>query len=225
MTHPFRSLASMAAAVALLLITALPVAAHATVPDGSEVPANGSAVIHVRIPHGCEGAAVTAVEVQLPDGVVGAKPAWIAGWTATTEKAPATYTLYGTEYTERVDTITWTGGPLPDGQFLDFGISASFQMEPGSYTLPVIQYCGSDSVAWIEVPAAGQDAHELERPAPTFTVVAAAADGHDKMPESSPAPDHQSETGSSSSTSDPLALLALFAAAAALVVSLRARRA
>jgi uncharacterized protein YcnI len=216
MKKHIRSFASITAAVALLLVSALPVAAHASVPDGSKVPSNSGAVIHVRIPHGCGDAAITAVEVQLPDGVVGAKPALIAGWTATTEMVPATYTLYGTEYTERVGTITWTGGPLPDGQFLDFGINATFQLEPGEYTLPVIQYCGDESVAWVEVPAAGQPHDDLERPAPEFVVVAAAAgDGHS---------DGHTDTPAATAT-DPLVYAALFAAVAALAVSVYGLRA
>jgi len=216
MKKHIRSFASITAAIALLLVSVLPVAAHASVPDGSKVPSNSGAVIHVRLPHGCGGAAITAVEVQLPDGVVGAKPALIAGWTATTEMVPATYTLYGTEYTERVGTITWTGGPLPDGQFLDFGINATFQLEPGEYTLPVIQYCGDESVAWVEVPAAGQSHDDLERPAPEFVVVAAAAgDGHG---------DGHTDTPAATAT-DPLVYAALFAAVAALAVSVYGLRA
>ena len=206
MKKHIRSFASITAAIALLLVSALPVAAHASVPDGSKVPSNSGAVIHVRLPHGCGGAAITAVEVQLPDGVVGAKPALIAGWTATTEMVPATYTLYGTEYTERVGTITWTGGPLPDGQLLDFGINATFQLEPGEYTLPVIQYCGDESVAWVEVPAAGQTHDDLEHPAPEFVVVdAAATDGHTDAP--------------AATATDPLLYIAtLFAVVAALAL-------
>jgi hypothetical protein len=129
---------------------------------------------------------------------------------------PATYTLYGTEYTERVGTITWTGGPLPDGQFLDFGINATFQLEPGTYTLPVIQYCGDESVAWVEVPAAGQSHDDLERPAPEFVVVdAAATDGHT---------DGHTDTPAAAAT-DPLVYAALFAAVAALAVSVYGLRA
>ncbi|NBP83217.1 DUF1775 domain-containing protein [bacterium] len=119
---------------------------------------------------------------------------------------PATYTLYGTEYTERVGTITWTGGPLPDGQLLDFGINATFQLEPGEYTLPVIQYCGDESVAWVEVPAAGQTHDDLEHPAPEFVVVdAAATDGHTDAP--------------AATATDPLLYIAtLFAVVAALAL-------
>jgi uncharacterized protein YcnI len=175
-----RLAAGAVTALAALAVAVAPVGAHASIPDGDSIPAGGTAVIHVRIPHGCDGAAVTAVKVQLPDGVVGARPEAVPGWSVTTEMVPANYTLFGTTYTERVGTVTWTGGPLPDGEYLDFGILATFQLEPGEYALPVIQECGADSVAWVEVPAAGQSHDDLEHPAPMFTVVEAAEGGdHD----------------------------------------------
>ena len=217
-----RPMVSGAAALALLLVTALPVAAHASVPDGSEVPSNGSAVVHVRIPHGCGDAAVTAVEVKLPDGVVSAKPELIAGWEASVKKVAANYTLWGTEYTERVGTITWAGGPLPDGQYLDFGINATFQLEAGEYALPVIQYCGDESVSWIEIPAEGQSHDDLEYPAPTFTVVEAVADGHGGADDHSDGKDEEADDAAaeSAATTDPMVYVALLLGASALVVSL-----
>jgi hypothetical protein len=93
---------------------------------------------------------------------------------------------------------------------LDFGINATFQLEPGEYTLPVIQYCGDASVAWIEVPAAGQTHDDLEHPAPEFVVVdAPATDGHTDG--------HTDTTGASAT--DPLVYVALIAAVAALAMS------
>ena len=222
-TAPRRLAAGTAVSLALLLAAAPSAFAHAPVPDGTAVPANGSAVIHVRIPHGCGEAAVTGVSVQLPDGVVGARPQWIPGWTAETTTAPASYTLYGQEYTERVATITWTGGPLPDGQFLDFGISATFQLEPGTYPLPVVQRCGTESVAWIEVAADGQDPHDLAHPAPTFTVVAASTgDGHHAPSE--PGTPEASEPGDVATLALPVAGIALVVAIAGLLTGLRAAR-
>jgi hypothetical protein len=74
----------------------------------------------------------------------------------------------------------------------------------------VIQYCGDESVAWVEVPAAGQSHDDLERPAPEFVVVdAAATDGHT---------DGHTDTPAATAT-DPLVYAALFAAVAALAVS------
>ena len=206
-----RRMASAAAVFVLLLVAALPVGAHATFPDGSDIPQGGDgAVIHIRVPHGCNGAPTDTVSVQLPDGVINAKPEALAGWKVSTDRvASAPYTLWGTEYTDRVGVITWSGGSLPATEFLDFGISAIFTMEPGEYTVPVTQQCGSESVAWIEIPAAGQTEDDLEHPAPTITVVTA-ADGGMGM-------------GGNSAT-DPLVYVALIASIAALGVSLVSRR-
>ena len=209
MKHMFgRPLAGLLAAVALLLAVVVPALAHATFPDGSAVPQGGEgAVIHVRIPHGCNGAPTDEVSVELPDGVINAKPEALAGWVASTERVPsAPYTLWGTEYTDRVGVVTWSGGSLPADQFLDFGISAIFDMEPGTYTVPVIQRCGADSVSWTEVPAQGQTEDDLEHPAPTFTVVASGAE--------QPAV----------ATVDPLTYAALLLGAVALAVSVANRR-
>jgi uncharacterized protein YcnI len=180
--------------VSFLLVAALPVAAHVTIVDGSSIPSGGSAVIYFRLPHGCDGQPVNALSVQLPDGIVGAKPEAIAGWTATTEKVPADYELYGTQYTERVGTIRWEGGPVPDSEFLDFGVSATFQLEPGEYSIPAVQECGSESVAWIEIPAEGQSHDDLEHPAPEITVVAAEeGDDHGHEAAASEAPHEETD--------------------------------
>lgn len=173
-----RAAASLLAALALLLAMALPAAAHVTIVDGDAVPADGSAVISFRLPHGCDGEPVDALSVQLPDGIVGAKPEAMPGWTISTKMVQAEYELYGTSYTERVGTIRWEGGPVPDNQFLDFRVNATFQLEPGEYPIPVVQACGEASVGWTQVAAEGQDADELDTPAPILTVVEGDGGGH-----------------------------------------------
>lgn len=209
---------SFAAACALLLISAMPVAAHASFPDGSDIPQGGEgAVIHIRIPHGCSGAPTDTVSVQLPDGVINAKPEAMSGWKVSTERvSSAPYTLWGTDYTDRVGVITWSGGSLPADEFLDFGISAIFNMEPGEYTVPVTQKCGADSVAWIEVPGAGQTEDDLEHPAPMITVVASAG-GNDMG---------AGGTGDeiTATASDPLTYVAMVAALIAVVLSVSSWR-
>lgn len=217
MSHPLpaRLAGSVLAAALLLFAMALPVAAHITIPDGAVVPSGGSAVISFRVPHGCGGEPTTAISVQLPDGVVGAKPESVAGWTATTEMVPAEYELFGTKYTERVGTIRWEGGPLSDAEFKDFAVRATFQMDPGEYPIPVVQECGQTTESWIEVPAAGQTEDDLELPAPTITVVAAVADGDD---DHAATPSAASAADASTSLSDSQAplILSLVALAAGL---------
>jgi len=162
-------------AAGLLLITgALPVSAHASFPDGGAVATGSTTVVHVRIGHGCDGAAVDTVEIQLPEGIVGARPEYVPGWGLEIEVVPSEpYDVYGETMTERVGVIRWTGGDLPDFAFFDFGFRATFLLDPGSVHVPVIQRCGDAEVAWIEIPAEGEDHDSLEYPAPELTIVAA----------------------------------------------------
>jgi uncharacterized protein YcnI len=163
-----RSVALLAAAVATVAV-ALPAAAHITIPE-SGVPAGGSAVIHFRVPHGCEGAATDTIEVQLPDGVVSGQPEYIPGWTVETEMVESEpYERFGETLTERVGVIRWSGGSLPDLAYLDFGVRATFLADEGAViAFPVVQRCGDAEEAWIEPTVEGEE--EPEFPAPTVTV-------------------------------------------------------
>jgi len=78
--------------------------------------------------------------------------------------------------TERVGVIRWSGGSLPHEAYYDFGVRATFLLDAGQEVpIPVVQRCGADETAWIEIPAEGQDPDELEYPAPTVTIVEAPA--------------------------------------------------
>jgi uncharacterized protein YcnI len=171
--------AALVASLPLLAI-ALPASAHVTIPEG-QVPGGGEgAVIHLRIPHGCEGAATDAIEVQIPEGVIGVTPEAVPGWTVETETvATDPYELYGATLTERTSVVRWSGGPLEDHQYLDFGINAIFPEDAGELTFPVVQRCGGAEEAWIQIPEEGQSEDDLERPAPTVAVVTEGADEPD----------------------------------------------
>lgn len=170
-SRPRRGAALLTAAVATLAV-ALPASAHITIPEGS-VPSGGSAVIHLRVPHGCDGAPTDTIEVQLPDGVVSGQPEYIPGWTVETEMVESEpYERSGETLTERVGVIRWSGGSLPDLAYLDFGVRATFLADEGAVVaFPVIQRCGDAEEAWIEPTVEGQEEPEL--PAPTVTVTAA----------------------------------------------------
>lgn len=160
-----------------LLPLAAPLAfAHATL-DLTEIAQGSYARVAVRVPHGCDGQATLRVRVAIPDGVVGVKPMPKAGWNLSTVIGPIKpYTNHGQEITEGVKEIVWEG-ELPDAWFDEFVFQGQFtdalpadQMLP----VPVVQECATGSVRWIEVPAEGQDAHDLRFPAPRLKIVPAA---------------------------------------------------
>jgi uncharacterized protein YcnI len=161
---------ALLAGTLLTIAAAAPALGHVTIPDGGAIPSGSSSVIHLRVPHGCEGAATDTLEVRLPDGIVSAQPEYVPGWTVEVDMVvSAPYDEFGTERTERVGVIRWSGGDLPDAAFYDFGIRARFLLEPGtSVGIPVVQRCGDAEVAWIEPTVQG--AAEPEHPAPLITI-------------------------------------------------------
>jgi periplasmic copper chaperone A len=172
-----RSIAA-AAATLLTLTVAVPVMGHVSVPEG-EVHSGSTAVVHFRIGHGCDGLPVDTVELQLPDGVVAARPEYVPGWNVETEMvASEPYERFGQTYTERVGVIRWSGGSLPDEAYYDFGVQATFLLDPGTtIAVPVIQRCGDAEIAWIEPMVEGQP--EPEHPTATITVVDPEPGAHD----------------------------------------------
>ena len=143
--------------------------------------------ITFRVPHGCDGAATDTHRVQFPEGVTGVKPKWMAGWTIETEptapsrhgfaSAPDASAAPGRAWEAEVGVVMWSGGPLPDSQYLDFQLLRRLPGDPrrGAY-FPVVQRCGDVEMAWIEIPAEGQSEDDLEYPAPAVTIVA--GEGH-----------------------------------------------
>lgn len=177
--HSFtaRLVPAIAATGLLVLATAVPALGHVTIPDGGAVPSGASTEIHLRVPHGCGELPTDTLEVQLPDGIVAAQPAYVPGWEVEVEMVESEpYERFGETLTERVGVIRWSGGDLPNHAYYDFGVRATFLQEPGTeIPIPIVQRCGEEETAWIEVPAEGQDADELEHPAPTITIVEADA--------------------------------------------------
>jgi len=169
----------------LLVAVAVPASAHVFVSDGTTVTGGGYGTeFALMVPHGCEGAATTALEVQIPAGVTSVKPALMPGWqidvVSTTPPAPSLDPAASPLTDEELDALTapvvtsvkWSGGELPDSQYAKFWLRAIFPETPGTVMFPTVQYCGDSQVAWIEIPAEGQDPETLEHPAPTVTVVA-----------------------------------------------------
>lgn len=159
-----------------LLALALPAAAHVTL-DVREAPAGTTLRAAFRVPHGCDGAAMTRMRVRIPDGVTTVKPMPKAGWDLATVKAPLATPVsdgHGGTITEGVREVVWSGGRLLDEHYDEFVMRFALPNRPGEVlAFPVVQECEGGKVArWIEVPAAGQTAGDLREPAPLLRLVA-----------------------------------------------------
>ncbi len=155
-------------------ITANGAFAHATLEKG-ETPQGGGYKAVLRIGHGCSGEATLKLRVQIPEGVIAVKPMPKAGWTLETVKGPyeKEYDYFGSKLTEGVKELVWTG-ELPDEYYDEFVFSAritdAFDVGSTVY-FSTVQECANGAERWIEIPAVGQDAHDLEGPAPGVKIV------------------------------------------------------
>jgi uncharacterized protein YcnI len=139
--HGSRGILPMALSAGL--VAALGGIAHAvTIPDGGTVEADHVGLIHFRITEGCDGAPTDGLEVSVPQELRQVIPEAVPGWTVETE----TVELEGSP---EVSIVRWTGGPLPDGQLLEFGLRATFPDEPGVVLdFPAVQHCGTTALDW-----------------------------------------------------------------------------
>lgn len=152
--------------------------AHVTA-NPSEAPAGGFAMISFRVPHGCDGSGTTGLSISIPAGVISVTPQAVPGWEVTTKESELAEPVEseGETITEGVTEVTWTGGPLPDHEFTDFGLSMKMPDTTGkTIWFPIVQRCEQGETSWIKIPVAGQE--EPDTPAPGVTLVASSGDEH-----------------------------------------------
>lgn len=218
------------AALVATLVTAMaaPAAAHVSVSPAA-APAGGFARLALRVPHGCDGQATRVISTRIPDGVVSVVPQRLPGWEVTTESGAydEPVELHGAQVREGVRLVTWTAQPgeeLPDGQFLEFGLSVRLPEADGALALPTVQTCvdGSEA-AWVEVAGAGEP--EPEQPAPAVQLTAGHDHGQDRAAGAkTPAADAPSGPGGWTLAALVLAAGGALAGGAALVSVRRAGR-
>ena len=132
------------ATITLLATTAGLAHDHVGVDLHGATPTAGSgSTIFLRPGHGCDGNATNAITVVIPDGVTRAKAQQKAGWKVTASG----------------NTITWSGGSLPDDQFDDFGIKLTWPTLAAGETsrtfyFPTVQTCNAE----LRITRSGKDA-------------------------------------------------------------------
>jgi len=166
--------AFVTALTVLGLTFANPVFAHVTVNPKETVP--GYSVFTFRVPNEKEEA-TTEVRVEVPVDVEVSSVMPVSGWKykfkreAAVEKpqgfqlAPQVFADHPEEETGRIIEITWSGGMIHEGEFMEFPVSAKYDGQPGKLAWKAYQtYEGGEVVPW--------DGSGEKSPAPTVEVMA-----------------------------------------------------
>jgi uncharacterized protein YcnI len=212
-----RTVPIIALAVAAASLIATPVAAGHVTLNPEEGEAGGFARFAIRVPNERDDAATTRVTVRFPEQVVSASFQPVEGWNRTVEMAQLDEPIddEGEQITERIDTVTWSGGRIRPGEFQEFGVSFQVPEEqPGTeLAFPAVQtYSNGEIVRWIGPP-------DAEEPAPIVAVTAPASEeGEAPAPTATPAQGAGGEEEGGGS--DTLAIVALVVAVAGLATGL-----
>ncbi|MBL0934904.1 MAG: YcnI family protein [Rhizobiaceae bacterium] len=151
--------------------------------EGEEAAIGSTYKAVFRVPHGCEGEPTNVVRVRIPEGLIAVKPMPKPGWALEKVRGAyaATYEYHGSQVSEGVTEIVWSGGSLADDEYDEFVLRGYITpaLKAGeTLYFPVVQECpGGLAERWIEVPAEGQSADDLEMPAPGVAIIEATG-GH-----------------------------------------------
>jgi periplasmic copper chaperone A len=188
MRTPMRGklIATAVAAAAIGVLAAGPAAAHVSV-NPREAPKGGFQELTFRVPNERDNASTTKLEVSFPTDhpITSASVRPLPGWTVKVEKTKLAQPVevHGSQVSEAVGKITWSGGKVDPGQYENFSISAGpLPDNADQLVFKALQtYSNGEVVSWIEEQAPG--AEEPEHPAPVLKLVAAAGEHGAAEPE------------------------------------------
>lgn len=213
--------------ISLALGSAVAASAHVTV-SADTAEAGAYSLLTFSVPHGCDGAATTAVSIQMPDEVTSVTPTRNPLYSVETVSealdTPATDS-HGNEVTERVAEVVYTAQtPLPDDQRDAFEVSVKLPDDAAGTTLhfPTVQTCEQGESAWVQIAAEGQDPHELDLPSPELTIVEASVNSGDEHDEDGGQPSETAAQDEASGIRAPLAITALVFGGLGLVAGIAA---
>jgi len=146
-----------------VLALAVPAPALAHVVAAPDTARAGSyAAVAFRVGHACSAGDVTLkVRIEIPPGVVSARPQPKPGWTYEIEREP------GADPKAAPSAVTYVGR-LPDEAFDEFPLLMKLPAAGDSLVFPVIQTCEKGESQWTEVPSAEAPGEKLSRPAATL---------------------------------------------------------
>jgi uncharacterized protein YcnI len=169
----FRSLRRPAAICVGAAYGLVPAAFAHVILEHREAPIGSSYRAVLRVPHGCDGSATTAIRVRIPEGVIDVKPIPKPGWTLKIVTGPYAnaHSLSGTQVSEGATEIDWSDGNLPANQAGEFAFTSflASDLQPGkTIYFPVVQECAKGVQRWIDIPTARSGDSE---PAPGLKLV------------------------------------------------------
>ena len=204
--------------------------AHVTI-NPPEWEAAGFARFAVRVPNERDNANTTRVTVQFPESVVSASFMPAPGWERTVRMARLAEPIEeeGEEpVTERIASVTWSGGTIRPGEFMEFGVSFQVPETPGEELLfPSLQrYSSGEVVRWIAPDP------EADTPAPRVAVLPPEEDEEEEGAETAAAEaqppsagaNEDDEARSRANLAVGIGIAALVAGLAALALSVFRRR-
>ena len=135
-------------AAAAVCAAATPAAAHIVLAQ-PQAKAGSYYVASFRVGHGCDGKATTALRVELPEGIDGARVRPTPGWTVQ----------------RSAGAITWRGR-LEEQDFQEFSLLMRLPETPGPLYFPTIQTCGRAVTRWVDRPQPDGSWPDNSNPAP-----------------------------------------------------------
>lgn len=157
--------------VAAITCVAAQAQAHIVLVDATPAVAGADYKASLRVGHGCQGSATTALTLYLPPGFQGAKPQPKAGWQVSTQRAKLAqpYNSHGKTVTDDVVSIRWQAATLdaalPDAQFDEFAFMGRLPDVAGPVWVKVLQTCVQGHNDWSDTPASGTSTQGLPFPA------------------------------------------------------------
>lgn len=142
--------------------------------DQPQASAGGYYTGFLRVTHGCGESPTVSVRVDIPAGVVSARPQPKPGWTLKIDREPLATPIKsegGAIITTRVTAVTWTGA-LPADEFDQFGVSLKLPDVAGPLYFPTTQRCATGVNAWTAIPASPEQWHATPSPAPMLILAA-----------------------------------------------------
>jgi uncharacterized protein YcnI len=220
-----RVLVGLATVTAIAAAGGYPASAHVTVHADDSTAGATDVQLTFRTPNELDNATTVKLQVFLPTDtpLLGVLVAPTPGWRSSTQTTKLTKSIQTDDgaVSEVTSAVTWSGGHIPVGGYLDFAISVGqLPDRAGDIVFKAVQtYSDGTVVRWVETSGAG--APEPEHPAPTLHLTAAGTSGQPTTPASA---QPIAATSTSDGVSRGLAAAAIAVAVVALLTAYAAFR-